>query len=85
MGDRVADVTARVIELLHSQPDGFIVNAQSLGTDPKPGKGKLLTIDYDYKGHAFTLIISAGKKVSYQTLLENQQASSGTLTNSPPE
>jgi tRNA A-37 threonylcarbamoyl transferase component Bud32 len=71
LGTHVADVTARVEDLLRHQPDGFVINAQSLGTDPKPGRGKVLTIDYDYQGQAYTLIIPGGQNVSFQTLLEN--------------
>jgi hypothetical protein len=71
LGTHVADVTERVKELLHRQPDGFIINAQSLGTDPKPGRGKVLTIVFDYQGQIHTLIIPAGENVSYHTLAEN--------------
>jgi hypothetical protein len=76
LGTHVADVTERVKELLSRQPEGFIINAQSLGTDPKPGRGKVLTIDFDYQGQAHALVIPAGENLSYQTLVENLSPSS---------
>ena len=71
MGKQVTNVTARVIELLHTQPGGFIANAKSLGADPLPGKKKRLVVSYDYKGEAHTLTIPAAKEMSYQSLVKN--------------
>jgi hypothetical protein len=71
MGKQVTNVTARVIELLHTQPDGFTADAKSLGADPLPGKKKRLVVNYDYKGDAFTLTIPAAKQMSYQSLVKN--------------
>ncbi len=71
LGTRVADVTARVKELLNSQPEGFNINAQLLGIDPKPGKGKVLTVQYDYKGRTYIRTIPGGEQMSYQSLMEN--------------
>ncbi len=71
MGVHVADVTARVTELLHNRPNGFVANAKTLGTDPLPGKKKRLTIHYDYKGSAYTLTIQSGKKMSFHSLVNN--------------
>jgi TPR repeat protein len=71
MGKQVTNLTARVIELLHTQPGGFTADAKSLGADPLPGKKKRLTIKYDYAGADYTFTIQAAKKVSYQSLVQN--------------
>jgi hypothetical protein len=71
MGGETADVTARLVELLHTQPEGFTVNAQNLGADPLPGKKKRLTIHYDYQGVACVLTIQAGKRMDAQSLVKN--------------
>jgi hypothetical protein len=74
LGEHIASVTKRVTELLRSQPRGFTVNAESLGVDPKPGKGKRLNIQYDYHGQTHTVSIPGGNLLNYQTLLENSVA-----------
>jgi hypothetical protein len=68
---KVLDVTARVIELLHTNSDGFMVNAKMLGSDPFPGRKKHLVIKYEFKGFNFTSTVSSGDNVSYQTLINN--------------
>lgn len=70
-GKRVADVTARVGELLRSKPDGFATDVKTLGADPFPGKKKRLTIHYRYQGVEYTFINPVGKPVSQQTLVDN--------------
>jgi hypothetical protein len=71
MGKQVTNVTARVIELLQTQPGGFTADAKSLGADPLPGKKKHLVVNYDYKGESHTLTIPAAKEMSYQSLVKN--------------
>lgn len=66
---KIADVTARVIELLHANSDGFIVNTNTLGCDPFPGRKKHLTIEYGFNGFDFASTNSNGDKVSNQTLI----------------
>ncbi len=73
LGTQVADVTARVKELLNNQPGGFVINAQSLGNDPNPGRGKVLTLQYDYQGQTYIRTIPGGNNISIQTLVGNQQ------------
>jgi hypothetical protein len=68
---KIADVTARVIELLHTNADGFTVNMKTLGNGPFPGGKKHLTIQYEFKGFNFTSTNSIGDDVSYQTLINN--------------
>jgi outer membrane lipoprotein-sorting protein len=68
MGEKIADVTARVGKLLCSPPERFIVSAQSLGTDPLPGKKKRLVIRYEYRGATNTLTQSAGHLMSREAL-----------------
>lgn len=68
-GKRVADVTARVGELLRSQPDGFAADVKTLGADPLPGKKKRLTIHYRYQGADYTFINPVAKPVSRQALV----------------
>ena len=71
-GKKVADVTARVGELLRSQPDdGFATDVKALGADPLPGKKKRLTIHYRYLGADYTFINPVGKQVSRQALVDN--------------
>lgn len=70
-GKNVSDVTARVAELLRTQPDGFMVNADTLGADPLPGKKKRLVVKYDYKGASHVLTIPGGKHLDQQTLVNN--------------
>jgi hypothetical protein len=68
---KIADVTARVVELLHTNPDGFTVNVNTLGCDHFPGRKKHLTIKYEFKDFNFTSTNSIGDDVSYQTLINN--------------
>ncbi len=68
---KMADVTARVIELLHTNSDGFTVNTNTLGCDPFPRRKKHLTIKYEFKDFNFTSTNSIGDDVSYQTLINN--------------
>lgn len=72
-GARVADVTARVIELLRTQPDGFGADNKTLGADPLPRRKKQeqLTIQYRYQGADYISINAFGSSVSHQTLVDN--------------
>jgi hypothetical protein len=72
-GKHFVDVTARVIELLRTQPDGFAANNQTLGADPLPRRKKQeqLTIQYRYHGADYTLINQFGQPVSHQTFVDN--------------
>jgi hypothetical protein len=83
LGTQVDDVTTRVKELLNSQSGGFIINAQSLGTDLGPGNGKALTVQYDYKGRTYIRVVPDGNNISYQILagnLINQQPNPAGVT-----
>lgn len=72
MGGHVADVTPRVIGLLADQPSqGFKADYKTLGADPLPGKKKVLTIRYNYKGKACLFTVPGAKQVSYQALIVN--------------
>jgi hypothetical protein len=68
---KIVEVTARVIGLLHTNSDGFTVNAKTLGCDPFPGRKKHLTIKYEFKDFNFTSTVSSGDDVSYKTLTNN--------------
>lgn len=68
---KIADVTARVIELLHTNAAGFTVNMKTLGNGPFPGGKKHLTIQYEFKGFNITSTNSIGDDVSYQALINN--------------
>ena len=70
-GLNVVDVTKRVAELLHSEPDGFSARADWLKSDPLPYKTKALVIAYDYKGRHYLFVTT--QKVSYQLLVEYAQ------------
>ena len=69
LGAHYVGVTTRVIDLLHTQPDGFAVNPKSLQRNPLPNRNMHLKIRYDYKGNISTLIIPTGTQVSYQFLV----------------
>ena len=71
MGKNMADVTARVGELLRSAADGFTADAKTLGTDPLPGKKKRLVIKYDYQGIDHVLVVQAGKYFGKEALVKN--------------
>ena len=49
-GDKMADVTARVRELVEVKRVDFAVNPGTLGTDPNPGWNKNLTVRYTKDG-----------------------------------
>jgi hypothetical protein len=71
MGKNVADVTARVAELMRDQPKGFVVNAQNLGQDPLPGKKKRLVIHYVCDGFTNVFTIPAGYSISQYGLVDH--------------
>ena len=68
---KIADVTARVVELLHTNINGFTVNAETLGCDPFPGRNKHLVIKYKFKDLNFTSTNSSRENVSYKTLIND--------------
>jgi hypothetical protein len=68
-GLKVADVTPRVIHLLHNEPAGFFARRDWLHVDPRPYKNKVLLINYEYKGKPFTLLVT-DQKVNYELLEE---------------
>ena len=68
---KIANVTARVVELLHTNTNGFPVNAETLGCDPFPGRNKNLTIKYMFKDFNFTSTNSSRENVSYKTLIND--------------
>ena len=72
-GTKVANVTKRVVELLHSDPDGFSARADWLRADPIPYKSKALVIAYDYKGKHRLFVTPAGERVSYKLLVANAE------------
>jgi hypothetical protein len=71
MDKKVADVAARVGELLRSRPEGFTVDAKTLGADPLPGKKKRLVVNYDYQGTNHVLMVQAGKHLGRDSLVKN--------------
>lgn len=71
MGKNVADVTARVIELMRDPPKAFVVNAQNLGQDPLPGKKKRLVIHYVCDGFTNVFTIPAGYSMSEYGLVDD--------------
>lgn len=72
-GTHVVDVTARVIELLRTEPKGFSARNDWLHADPLPYNKKTLVINYDYQGKPYTLMVHGGSKVSCDLLIENAQ------------
>jgi outer membrane lipoprotein-sorting protein len=71
MGKNVVDVTARVAELVRGQPKAFVVNAQTLGQDPLPGKKKRLVIHYVCDGFTNVFTIPAGYSISEYGLVDD--------------
>lgn len=70
-GTNAADVTARVIELLHRESGGFAARADWLKVDPAPYKSKTLVIIYNYGGRQNLFSVAGGEKVSYDLLVAN--------------
>jgi hypothetical protein len=70
-GQIVVDVTARVIELLRTQPDGFFPNNKTLEANPATRRKKQLTIQYRYQGANYTFVCGVGQSVNHQTLVGN--------------
>jgi hypothetical protein len=68
---KVVDVTARVIELLRTQPDGFHPNNKTLEANPPTRMKKQLTIQYRYQGADYTFVCGVGQLVSHQTFVNN--------------
>jgi len=64
-GTHLADVTDRVVQLLHSEPQGFEARADWLRIDPAPGQSKSLLIRYRYPGKQRYYMISGGVRASF--------------------
>ncbi|HEY4417701.1 MAG TPA: DUF6572 domain-containing protein [Verrucomicrobiae bacterium] len=73
-GKHVDDVTARLRELLHDQPEGFKADAKTLLIDPPDGKRKHLTIRYSYQGTNYSFNFLVTRKLSLQSLIERTQS-----------
>lgn len=69
-GTGTVNVTARVIELLRSEPQGFSGRADWLRIDPAPYRNKALVIIYDYHGAPHTLIATK-ERITYKLLIDN--------------
>ncbi|HEY7115446.1 MAG TPA: hypothetical protein VH475_02605 [Tepidisphaeraceae bacterium] len=68
-GTRLVDVTARVVQLLRSEPAGFAPAADWLHADPAPGKNKSLLIRYRFRGKERLFIVTGGNRASYAALV----------------
>jgi hypothetical protein len=60
-----------LIQQLQAHPDGFTINAQTLGADAAAGKKKRLTVRYACNGTNYVLVIPGGKQVSNKALVKN--------------
>jgi hypothetical protein len=72
-GKHFVDVTARVIELLRTQPEGFAVNAGYLKKNPVPQQKmqQELIIHYRYQGADYTSTYAYHSPVNHQTFVDN--------------
>ena len=70
-GNKVADVTKRVAELLASDAREFFARKSSLQVDPWPYRTKALAILYRYDGRNHLFVVQGGDKVTHQMLVEN--------------
>ena len=70
-GTQLADVTDRVAQLLHDEPDGFTARADWLHIDPAPGKNKSLLIRYRYHDQERFFLITGGNRASYGALVSD--------------
>jgi hypothetical protein len=70
-GEHFVDVTARVIELLRTQPDGLVVESKTLEANPPTRLKKHLTIHYRFHGADYTFVCGVGQPVSHQTFVDN--------------
>ena len=68
-GSHLADVTDRVVQLLRSEPNGFLARADFLHNYPAPGKNKLLLIRYPYHDQERLFLITGGNRASYTALV----------------
>jgi hypothetical protein len=68
-GTRLVDVTARVVQLLRSEPAGFAPTADWLHADPTPGKNKSLLIRYRFRGRERLFLVTGGNRASYAALV----------------
>jgi hypothetical protein len=81
-GGTFADVTARVAELIQTEPGGFGTTGDVLGADPFPNLRKEFMVVYEYGGqrHAFTTY--DGGPCGREILARN--AAHGDLPSDPP-
>jgi hypothetical protein len=70
-GEHFVDVTARVIELLRTQPDGLVVESKTLEANPPTRLKKHLTIHYRFHGADYTFVCGVGQPVNHQTFVDN--------------
>ncbi|HEX4795961.1 MAG TPA: hypothetical protein VH370_19390 [Humisphaera sp.] len=69
-GTHLADVTDRVVQLLHSEPQGFVARADWLRIDPAPGQSKSLLIRYRYHGKQRHYMISGGVRATFAAMMD---------------
>jgi hypothetical protein len=72
-GTHLADVTDRVVQLLRTEPQGFLARSDSLHIDPVPGKNKSLLIRYRYQDQERLFLITGGNRASYAALVEGDE------------
>jgi hypothetical protein len=72
-GDKFADVTYRVNDLLRDPETVFWARPHWLGADPTPGWNKALVIVYECDGRRRTFSTGEGGEVSVGRLLQNGQ------------
>jgi hypothetical protein len=70
-GDKFADVTDRVNQILDEPGPRFSAKPHWLGADPTPGWNKALVIVYQFEGKRRTFSTGEGGAVSAEILAKN--------------
>jgi hypothetical protein len=70
-GDGFADVTARVAELIRTEPAGFATTEDELQADPTPGLRKEFMVVYEYGGQRRVFTTHDGGMCSRDLLVQN--------------
>lgn len=74
-GTNVVDVTAKVIELLNANTNGFMANWHTLKANPTPRRNRKITVQYDLNGSNYVLTIHGGSYLNSEVLMINARES----------
>lgn len=84
-GDKFADVTYRVNDLLRDPETVFWARPQWLGADPTPGWNKALVIVYEHDGRRKVFTTGEGGEVSVERLLGKTKSKAKKAKSAKPQ